>query len=443
MFRALVVALACLAACGEAKGPLVTVRTGDLPAGTTALDLSGTPLYRLSWSFKLEVVSRATHSLNLQARLEQPAPAGMEISLVGPTSILPKGSGDPSLVIKPPKTIGPFQGRITLYCDELEDWSHTWTFSGDVVDKPIDGKHIRLRPAGVDFGDVRPGEKKPFVVSVRNGGTENIVVREWRVDNVVVQLERLEGGEIIVPGAELQVSGTITVPKSAGRFMERIRVLSDADNAKVRDIVLSGNVVADYALDPPRLQWLTVYRASGREARIVVKRAAEAAPFIVDGVLDAAPYFEVVSTGGKTPADAQTVTLKLLKKAPLGPARIQLRVRIGPSSIEIEWPVEINVVASIHAQPSRLNFGRLGPGKKAIREIRLSSFARRTFKVTAVRSEKGFFVATAKTIQGMPPSVVVQPAQGLRPGAHRDRIVIETDDEETPKLFVPVYAEIR
>lgn len=432
-----------LAGC---SGPpsLEVVRTASLPPGATELRLGETPLYRASYLFPIELKSSAAIPIHLTARLEEPAPGGVVVELTGETTLLPKGTGHVTLVLGPPKDLGPFAGKVALLSEDLPGWKHVYEFHGVVVDKPLPGKYLRAEPSGVDLGERRPGERVPFEVVLRNRGSEPVLVREWSpVEAVRVRLRRLDAPLSVEPGSEHRLQGELVAPAQAGAFHERVRILSDAKDPAL-DVPVFGSVVRDHELIPHRLDWGNVYRAEQPECSIRIRARPGVPPFTVGFVDGIKAHFDVVSPGGDVAAPEQTVRLRLKRNAPVGPLEgYEIRFHLEPGGEVLAWPLQVNVLPSIHAQPPEVDFGDVPRGAEPAREVRLLRYGNRSFEVSGIQCDNARFVVEKSRAAPLPWTVRVTLARGVGPGVHTGRILVETDDEDTPRLLIPVRVRVQ
>jgi len=432
----------CRGADEESEGAALEVSIPLLPADAKGLTLTDAHERRYFY-FRLLVRSHAKRAVALAAQLAADAPEGMTVSLKGETEVPREGSANPVLVLTGPTALGDFATRVTVTSAALPGWSHGWDVTGNVIRYQPKGRQLKLRPAGVELGAVKPGQRCPFTVALVNEGTEDIrISRVQSLDQPKIDLRAGLEGELIVAGAELQLNGTVTAPKDPGGFTARLRIHSDAQNSPQRDIVIGGTVEYDYETLPERLPWTMVYAPDQPVAVAEVRARPGVDPFTIASVEGIEPYFELASRGTEEPAPQQRIQLRLRPDAPTGPAKLRLRIRIAPDGGEVPWTAEFTVVPSIVAEPAKLNFGKARAGESPLKRIELRSFSRRAFKVNSVRSERGVFRADARSSPALPWTIVVQPVAGLRAGPNPDKLIIETDDPDTPEIHVSVYIEI-
>ena len=433
---------AVLASRGGPEDPL-TIEFEDIPAGQKSLSLADSPVWRASWQYRLLAKNHWKKAVELKVRTGESSTGGVEVSLKGETRILSMATGRVRLIIAPPDRVGPFEGTFTIYCDEIPEWRFRFPFAGEVVDRPYDGRHIQIKPAGVNLGPMKAGEAKRFAVTIRNDGSENVTVNEVRPSKPkMVRLERNLANTLLVPGDELEIAGWVRAPQR-GSFSVRIGVASTASNAPLREIVVSGVVVEDHVAEPPRLLWKNVYAGRQDKTIVTISAAEGVAPFRVVSVDGLEPYFEVVEGLDTEPAAIQRITLRVKKGAPKGRARFELGFRLEPAGVTLLWPVEMTVVPSIDHRPKQARFGKVRRGSNPVLEIELHSFAGRNFEVTTARSQRGKFIVEKRHSQGLPWRILVKIPPGSPPGILRDIVVIETNDPDTPGIHIPAYAEIR
>ncbi|HEX5137642.1 MAG TPA: hypothetical protein VFY93_11750 [Planctomycetota bacterium] len=443
--RTVILAALLLAGCGS--HPL-EVKIPTLPGATHLQMPDALPLRR--YNYKLEVRSAVAKQARLEARLEDPAPEGVEVRIGGDATIPREGTGWPTLVVIVPKKPGAFQGTIALTSPEVPDWVQRYTFAGNVADRPPEGRHMVPRPAGVDLGTLVPGEEKAFAVALASVGSEPVTITGWESnDPDVVRIQRIEDAVVVRPGGELQLVGTAVAPNAAGPFEAAVRVRSDAQGYQngIFGIRFGGVVVLDYAPQPPRAVETAAYPAAGTEFKLKIVAREGVAPFTVAEALGHERYLEVVSLGTKEPAREQLITLKLRRDAPTDaarPAEWKVRFRIEPGDLEVAWPMKLFLFPPIHASPREVQFGAVAQGAGTEAEIFLTAIPGRTFRVTGARSEgRRLRVTIPEHALGGVWKVDVGLPESLPKGVLTDRIVIETDDPDVPQLVVPVRAEIR
>ena len=445
---AVVLAVIGVSASFWMRGPreeLRILKTGTLPEGTTVLEMGESPTYRAYYQWPLKIQSTAKRSVDLKVRLDDPAPKGMRALLKGETRILREGNAEVTLFLVPPPDLGPFKGTVTLYSEELPDWTYVYSFSGTVVQKPYRGPHVRAGP-GVDLGDVRPTQRCPFVFSIRNLGDETLTIEGVRPVSGRIRLKTALRNQPVVPGGEIQVNGELIAPKQGGRFEGRVEVLSDGSNAPRRHVVVFGVVIPDYSAAPDRLSIVRVVAPNQPRFKFKVRAREGEAPFTVTDVEGLSPYFEVLSKGGAEPAAEQTVEVRLRGDAPVGktPDGYALRFRLSVGEV-VEVPVRMDILPAIFYEPRQVRFGTVARRAAPTKEVRLTSYVRprRPFKVTSARSERRHFVVEAKHSPGLQWSIKVSLPKGIPPGSYADTIVIETDDPDSPKIRIKVSAVVR
>jgi hypothetical protein len=441
--RTVILAALLLAACGE-EPLLVTIPRRP---GTTHLDMSGSKA-GTRWEYRLEVTSRVRKQVRLEARLEEPFPEGMAVRVADGT-IPREGTAWPWLILVAPPVEGPFRGAVMVTSPDVPDWSLRYTFEGEVVPGGLVGKHLSARPAGMNLGMLRPGEERTFAVALGNIGSEPVTIRGWSAEDAErVRMPRSGDPVTVTPGGEFQLPATVVAPRAAGPFETRVRVDSDAaSHPKGLFLQFRGEVVPDYAPNPPRAVERTAFPAEGREFKVAIRARDEVAPFTVAGAAGHERYFEVLSLGTPEPAREQIVTFRLRRDAPTDPdrdAEWQVRLRLEPGGVEVAWPVKIRLNPPIHAQPTSLDFGKVPQGAGKAAEISLTAYANRAFRVTGASAERRQVQVTLPDhAPGTSWRVVVSLPKGLAKGMIDDRVVIDTDDPDVPQLIVPVRGEVR
>jgi len=445
--RTVILAALLLAACG---GDPIDLTIPKLPEGPSHRHLrmpDSPPLRR--WQYRLEVFSRVPKQIRLEARLEEPAPAGVIARIADRTNVVPReGTAWPTLVVIVPREEGAFKGSIAITSPDVPDWAVRYTFEGEVVPGALEGRHLTARSEG-DLGLMRPDEEKMFSVLFKSLGAEPVTIREWIAEDPQrVRLQRLEAPVTVAAGGEVELRGAVVAPRAGGPFEARVRVLSDAENVE-KGLLLrfAGHVVPDYAANPPRAVETVAYPVQETEFKVVIRAREEVPPFTVAQASGHERYFDVVSLGTAEPAREQTVKFKLKRDAPTDAARDaewQVRLRIEPAGVDVAWPVKIRLNPPIHAHPSAIDFRTVPQGTEKEREILLAAFANRAFKVTGARSERRQVRVTVPDhAPGTAWRVLVALPRGLAAGLVDDRVVIETDDPDVPNLVIPVKAEIR
>ena len=418
--------------------PIEVLATGSLPPGTTHLDLSNIPTYRAQWNFRLRVKSNLGKGVRLAARIEDPGPAEWRVKLLGSERfLLPGGEITPTLALFPSHNVGPFSGKVTLYTED-HDWSYTWTFSGEVVDIPHEGRRIVVNPSGFNLGDVKAGDVKEIHFTVSNDGDRAATVHSIEPrDPHRIQVTGIEPGQVVPPGRSVDVAARIKIPDTAGTHVFRLRVTSNAVNSKgVIELGVIARVVPDYACNPPSIDWGNVYR---RKQPLLDLKMTGVKPFRVTQVFSD-KLFKVVSLGGEELALNQTVSLRLRRDARMGPVKATIRLHIDPAGIETEVPIEMVVHPAVWA--GSVNFGRVRPGGVvAKRKVPFYSMDALSFEIT--HATANLFAVERHNRAGMTPFLIVYPPKNLHVGIHRDKILVRTDHPDVPKLIIRVVIEIR
>jgi hypothetical protein len=321
---------------------------------------------------------------------------------------------------------------------------------GTMVDKPLEGRHLELRPAGVDLGKVRVGEQKEFEFRIGSYGDQTITIEDLRVrGDARIEFDNFTGVDTIEPGAEMTIKGRVRVTNAKTHFVARIDVHSDSKNSRVRTVTLSGELGRDYQLSPPNLPVRSAYGFQQPSYTVEVRACEGVAPFVIGKVGGLDPLFELVEPPAKEPAATQKITVRLRKDAPTDPAPVRgkLRIELAPSGVQLEWPYRLQVLPPIYAQPAELNFGNL-VGTKVLKpremRVQIAALPGRLFEITSAKSQHGFFlVRIAPRKSGMPWVIIVTLDPNPSKGTYRDMIAIETTDPEIPRLVVPVRAFVR
>jgi hypothetical protein len=437
--------LACvLAACG-ADDPDFELRFRDLPEETTVLDMFGSRpgMARL---YYMEASSNVDRTVRLQARFSGTAPEGMTVRMLR-GELLPHGSAKPVLQVLLPKVTGSVKGTLVIFSDERPGWEQRYEFAGTVEDRPLEGRYLKVEPPGVDFGDLRPGERKEFAFTLLGSGTEAVMIHGVMTrDDEHIVLARGSAG-VLVPGGTRRVAGVFTAPKGAGPFQAVIDVRTNAINFRERvTLMLRCKVVPDYAPHPDKLGPVAHFPAQQLEFPVTVRGREGTEPFTVGKITGHDRYFSVVRKGSEEAAREQTVVFRLKPDAPTDATAVQqfgIRIRLEPFGAEIVWPVTITLNPPIYAVPPRLHFGTLPSGQQRQLEVRLAAVAGREFEVTRATTERGLFKAEVRHAPGLSWRIVVTIPKRSARGLLQDRVVIETDDPDVPRLVVEVKAEIR
>ena len=426
------------------------IEVEKLPKGTTVLEIGELRLRDRTIIYSLVAESRSDKTVNIQVRVEPGATKGITAKLALVEPIRPAGRETFRLVIGSADELGPFQARITLFADELPDWSKTYEYEGTMADIPLNGNYLEVRPSGIDFGKVRPGDKKTFSFGLANIGDAAVTVTEVRVrDDMPVRLADVDGGFTIKPGDVRKVEGEATISGRGKRYLARLEVRSDAVNGKVRNVSLRGTLQGDYDVSPERLPARSAYALLAPLYKVRISAANGVKPFVVSGVTGMDPLFELAEPLGEKPASEQTVALRLRKDAPAGEGVKSGTVRftLEPSGRSLEWPFQLNVLAPVYAQPSRINFGtvqRAGLNKAIERKVRVIALPGRLLQLTAVRAKNRYFQPRlAEHRKGMPWEIIVALPALADKGVYRDQILVTTTDEAVPTLVIPVRAIVK
>jgi hypothetical protein len=299
----------------------------------------------------------------------------------------------------------------------------------------------------MDLGDLRQGEQKAFEFTFRSTGTEAVTIHGIQArDEGAIRLARAASG-ILVPGGAQQVSGIFHAPKAAGPFQAMIDVRTDADNFRERlTIVLRCTVVLDYTPHPAKLGPASHFPSQELEFPVTVRGREGTEPFTVGKITGHERFFSVQNAGGKEAAHEQTVTFKLKRGAPTDTKTVQqfgIRLRLDPFGAEVVWPVKMILNPPIYPVPPRVNFGTVAGGPQRQLEIRIAAVAGRRFEVTRVTTQKGLFEVEIKHAPGLSWRIRVTIPKRSGRGLLQDRVVIETDDPDVPRIIVDVRAEVR
>jgi hypothetical protein len=439
--------LALTGGCRCGSEPL-RIHFGPLQPGETRLpdqDLNtrtGTLIYPLN------VQSDTDRPVTLQAKLADGATEGIEVSIDENRPILPSGRESIRVVLALPMRAGPFVADIVLFSDDLPGWTRTYELRGTKTDAPLEGRRLDVEPNGVDLGAIRPGSVNAFSFQLVATGDEAVTLEEIRIDpGSGIRIPNLAGDERIEPGATLRVEGTFRCPEAVGSdVFARVQIRSNAENGPVRNFDLRAKRHRAYELIPPRMPALRTYPHQARSLSVEVRASGD--PFAIDRVASLEPYFELAEPLPTEPARSVTLKLKLRKGAPtsIEAATGTLRIYLVSGTL-LEWPYRVTVLPSIFAQPNRVDFGTVEERRLASesieREVQIVSLPGRGYEVTDARSENNLFGVRKEHKRNLPWRIVVTLPAGAKRGIYRDRILIDTDDEEVPRIVIPASAVVR
>ncbi len=433
-----------LAACGSDE-PEYTLRFRDLPEETTVLDMFGSrpATTRL---YYMEGVSRLNRSVRLKARFLGAVPEGMRVQMLR-SETLPKGSAKPVLQVQLPKEVGSLKGTIVIESDELPGWERRYEFTGTIEDRPLEGRYLKVEPPGMDLGKVRPGEQRDFAFTLASTGTEAVTIHGIRPRNEShVRLAQAAPG-LLVPGGRQRVAGVFMAPKAAGPFQTMIDVRTNAENFRERvTIALTCRVVPDYAPYPPALGPVSLFPVEERKFSVTLRAREGMDPFTIGKITGHERYLTVESAGSGEPAGQQTVVFRLKRDAPTDATaeqRFGIRLELSPMAAEVVWPARLTLNPPIFPVPPRVHFGTVAQGRQKQAEIRLAAVSGRRFAVKSSSAQRGLFEVEVKHAPGLSWRVVVSIPMRSARGLLQDRIVIELDDPDVPRIVVEVKAEVR
>jgi len=425
----------------------LSIRLGPLEPGESRLPDQDLNTRTVSLRYELDVRSRTDKPVTLQASLGDESTNGLTVTIDPNRSILPEGRESLSVILALPEREGPFRAEIVLSSDDLPGWSRTYELRGTKTDRPLEGRRLRLEPGrGIDLGAMRPGESQPFSFRLAAEGTEAVTLEQVLVERESgVRVDGVRGDERIEPGASLEVKGVFRCPEGPEpRAGARVQIRSNAKNAPVLTFHVSARRERDFELHPPRMPPLRTYPNQSRAYAVEVRAAQE--DFVVENVTGLEPYFELGGPLPDEPARSVKVTIRLKPGAPTsvqahtGSARFHLS-----TGARLAWPYQVTVLPSIHAQPPRVAFGTVTVAElPEQRVVQIVSLPGRDFEVTGAYAENGRFVVTTEHMRNMPWRVVVTLPVGKKRGdIVNDRIIIETSDEQVPKLYVDASAVVK
>ena len=99
-------------------------------------------------------------------------------------------------------------------------------------------------------------------------------------------------------------------------------------------------------------------------------------------------------------------------------------------------------MGTVVSDPPRVEFGRLGPGARVTRTVRLVSTTSSEFSVTAARAKGDHVDVEVLKRSGLAPKLKLRLRAGLPSGRFADTILVETDDPDTPRLQIPVSGTV-
>ncbi|MEE8106594.1 MAG: hypothetical protein V3T86_13750 [Planctomycetota bacterium] len=439
---AIVLAVGLGLALAARGGPELEIEVVGLSAEDRVLDL-GTRSPKVAIQHELNVRSFSGKRIRLEARLEDGHPEGMKIVLDGHTDLLPQGQGKLRLAIECPSTVGPYKTKAVIFSKDLPGWELVYEVKGINEPRKIRGASPEFNPRRVQLGNVRPGTQHDISFSIRNIGSDDLVISEWHLtEKKEIRLYKVGPGDLIVPGGVQQVNGKVMSPARPGPFTIPIKMDTNARLGPKKTFFIVGTVVPRYRAEPARVLQRRTVRARRPEFRIRLIADDGEPPFSVGSIENLGRYLEELSRGSDGPAASQTLKLRLASSAPIGPARFTIAVKLAPGGEIVHIPFEFEIVRSIVAHPTRINFGKTANGARPERELRLLRLVGGAFRVTSAVSRDGKFEVKVVQAGNMPPRILVRPAAGLPSGITSDQILVETDDPDTPKLIVDANVEV-
>lgn len=306
---------------------------------------------------------------------------------------------------------------------------------------------ISIDPMTKDAGVVAKGEKIEAVFSVKNNGTQDLVISEARPSCgcTVASFDKT-----VKPGQSGKITAAIDTKNFNGPITKSVTVISNDPENPQMALTIKAIVKPYVEVAPQEFVRFSTIRGDSATADLVIFSAEkDFHPTVGDS---SQPYLqaEISPVDEKTkldrPGTQYRLHVTLAPTAPLGVLNAPIRIKTGVAKQpELEIRVAGIVRDRLSVTPAAVVFGNFTPGKDVISRNVIFTNNKIAQGVRVLKAEStvpGLSAEVVPMTEGINYTVVVKPKEGLKKGEFNGTVKIFTSDKERPVIEVPVSGNV-
>jgi len=299
---------------------------------------------------------------------------------------------------------------------------------------------IAFEATTYDFGHVAEGGAVRHDFGFTNQGDLELAVDTVKAGCDCVVTVSPEG--IVPPGARGNISVAFATNAQFGPQRRTITVYANDPQHRVTTLMLTGEVTADVAAQPPRLYAGHVRRGESLVQDVTLVAASDATRVATDATTR---YLNVRSTPLADGRNGQKLVVSVRSDAALGPFDDSIEVRTAPPDIPpLRIPVTGVIDPDLLVSPDRLDFADVVAGTSPTLGLLIENGRRAPVNVSDVGWPSELGRAELQTLRnGFRYRVVVTLSDRLAPGRIDAVLELRTDHPEQGTIRVPVTATVK
>ncbi len=307
---------------------------------------------------------------------------------------------------------------------------------------------ILIDPMTKDAGTVAKGEKIEAVFSVKNNGTQDLVISEARPSCgcTVASFDKT-----VKPGQSGKITATIDTKNFNGPITKSVTVVSnDPENPQMALTIKA--IVKPYVEVAPQefVRFSTIKGDTATADLVLYSTEKDFHPTVGES---SQPYLQAQIS----PADEKSkldrpgteqykLHVTLGPTAPLGVLNAPVHIKTGVAKQpELEIRVAGIVRDRLSVTPATVVFGNFTPGKDVISRNVIFTNNKANEGVKVLKAEStvpGLSAEVVPMTEGINYTVVVKPKESLKKGEFSGLVKIFTSDKERPVIEVPVSGNV-
>jgi hypothetical protein len=297
-----------------------------------------------------------------------------------------------------------------------------------------------VAPPTCDLGSMVPGERVERVVTLRNTGSQALVIRHVRPSNRRVAAHLSVSS--LSPGnkSELRIEFSSDVWEE-GDIAEQVLIYSNDGDAPLTKVMIRGRLQSPITWAPKVLLLGLWGRHDTKPLPVVRFRSADGHPIGPLRVSSFVPFVEVKTEQEKP--GVYTIQPRLDPAVPTGPLLGWLKVETGhPKLPVVALPIRSQVAGDLLARPSRLDFGIVEEAFPATAAILLTNRGDRNVRVLKVEKHLTTAADVSVSPKGKDWEIKVR-VSSPSPWKLDGHLNVYTDHPDEPVVQVPVEGWVR
>jgi len=307
---------------------------------------------------------------------------------------------------------------------------------------------ISVDPMMKDAGTVAKGEKIETVFTVKNSGTQDLVITDARPSCgcTVASFDRT-----VKPGQTGKITAAVDTKNFTGPITKTVSVVSNDPETPQLALTIKAVVKPYVEIDPTEFVRFSAIRGdTASQDLILFSSEKDFQPTVAES---SQPYVkaQVAPASDKEKLEGKTGTqyklhVTLEPTAPVGVLNAPVHVKTGVAKQpDIEIRVSGIVRDRISVTPASIVFGNFTPGKDVISRnvIFTNNKPGQAVRVQKVDSSvSGISAEIVPMTEGVNYTIVLKPKNDLKKGEFSGTLKIYTSDKDRPVVEVPISGNV-